>query len=726
MPLEIKCESCAKRYRVDEGFAGKRVKCRDCGAVISVPADTEPDLSAPSSIAIPQDTEGESLSSYAGAYAGAQAPTDRPIAASGRDDGHHDESDRNKSEPLPAGFGAALKMARSRGDVRPFRLLTYPGVKAVDAALPWVMGALCLIPVIWQGINIARATSPAWITFTMFGLTFLLFLAIVVPATTRGLRVASQMLHFELPDSAGRRTLGVFSLPFALAAIFYWQMEGMSGLIFGLALGVLLVGPLLLIVMQLHWVEAVVAWMMGSLFFAGSVAVTAGVLFVVGLVITAATAGNGVKPPPRVIAKTSKPAAITATTEPVVQGPIDVPPTPVTPPVIVPTTEATSPAPDNGGFLGSIPVAPPPPPVVTAPTNHVRPPDPAVPKAEHVSVAPSPIVKTVRELEAFGDIDSLLVNDAAGGAVVALKRSPDADKLVALDLAQGKPSGEVSFKRDIVGSDRYLATPAGDAAIRVASWPKLRVEVLPLGASRQMKALNLNEQNGTPTMLGVGTNEVLLVGWQFNGQYAIEPWNLKTGLAGRGFHVPPLVSGASALSSDGKWVALATKIDNLAQLQLYEVLTGRFRKFPITSLDTKWPLEPAGLAFSPDSSRLAICFERDGGVLVVAWNVATGKQVAEQVYVAGMLPIPMRTSFNGRALDWVGDNTTWLLFGQTLVDATSGAVLGPMGIDRVTAQHVIDAKTIVLEAKLDSGAKRLVELDLNSEAITKIRPAAPK
>ena len=722
MPLEIKCESCQKRYRVDERFAGKKVKCRNCGAIISVQSnnDDEPDLASLSAAGMAHDAEGESISSFVGV-----PHIERPAAAPPRQDDEEESAD--DSEALPAGFGAALKMARSRDGVRRFRLLSYPGVQAVDVAMPWVIGALCLIPVLWQGVNIARAASPAWITFTQFGLTLLLFLVVIVPATTRGLRVAANMLHFELPDSAGWRTLGVYSLPFALAAIFYWQIEGMAGLIFGLAVGVLLVGPLLLVVMQLHWVEAVVAWMMGSLFFAASVAVTAGMLFVTGLIITAATAGGG-SPPPKVIAKApTKPPVVAPTTEPAVQATVDVPPTNDTPPVaVVPSTQPITPPAvvDNtpGGMLGGLPTPPPPPPVTPNP-NDIKPPEPVAPKPEHVAVNPSPIVKTARDLDAIGDIDSLIDNDVAGGAVVAMKHTMEADRLMGVDLAQNKLSGDVSFKRDPQANARYLATPAGDAAIRIATWPKLRLEVLPLSSARQMKALNLNEQNGIPSLLGVGANEMVLVGWQNNGQYAVEPWNLKTGLAGRGFRTPPLFQGATALSADGKTMALATKIEGPAQVQLFEVLSGRVRKFPITSLDTKWPLEPAALTFSPDSSRVAICFERDGGVLVLAWNVATGKQVAEQIYVAGMLPIPQRMGFSGRGLDWL-DNNTWLLFGQTLLDANSGAVLGVTGLDHVTAQHVVDPKTIVLESRVDSGAKRLVELELIPEALNKNRPAA--
>lgn len=702
------------------------------------------------------DDAAESVSSFAGEVSPADVSADDHAGFSGVDfiasSGRVEESNQSA---LPAGFGAALRMARTRGGVRRFRLLAYPGAAAVDAMLPWAIGLACLVPVIWQGANLAHASNPQWVGFTMYGLTLLLFLNLIVPATTHGLRIAAQMLHFQLPPSPGWRILGIYSLPFALAAMFYWQMDGMSGLIFGLVVGALLVAPLLLVVMQLHWVEATVAWMTSVLFFFGSVAVTAGVMFVVGLIITASTAGAPAKPPAKVIVQsTTRPAIINPATEPVAQLPDKVPLNPPMVPTTGPTDVATLPPsppippPDDGGFFGGFPSQPPPvgeppkvpkndPPVpepagnhnplVSEPTTKNNPPVPEpVLKPGQIVVKSSPIVKVVKELNALGDIDALLESDVAGGTAVVLKRTGESDRLVAVDLAKSATGGETTFKSDPQVNGRYVSTPAGDGIVRLASWPKLRAELLPLTPSRVDKAMNLNDVNGTATLLGVATSDVLLIGWQKNEQYAAEPWSLKTGQALRGFRVPTLIPNGTAISSDGKTLAVAAKIDGAAEVFLFDIASGRFRKYPITGLDAKWPLEPVALTFSPDSSRLAICFEHDGGILVSSWIAATGKALPDQTYTPGRLPIPARTAFTGRALDWAGDNTTWLLYGQILLDANSGQVLGVLGIDQTIQQHVIDSKTLVLLAKVNSGANRLVQVELDPAAIAKLRPGPPK
>ncbi len=42
MTIIVRCDECEKRYRVPDDRAGKRVKCRECGAIILVPPPDEP------------------------------------------------------------------------------------------------------------------------------------------------------------------------------------------------------------------------------------------------------------------------------------------------------------------------------------------------------------------------------------------------------------------------------------------------------------------------------------------------------------------------------------------------------------------------------------------------------------------------------------------------------------------------------------------------------------
>ena len=41
MPIDLQCGQCRKRYRVGDALAGKKVKCKACGFVMSVPTEEE-------------------------------------------------------------------------------------------------------------------------------------------------------------------------------------------------------------------------------------------------------------------------------------------------------------------------------------------------------------------------------------------------------------------------------------------------------------------------------------------------------------------------------------------------------------------------------------------------------------------------------------------------------------------------------------------------------------
>ena len=54
MPISFACDQCRKRYTVDETLAGKRVKCKGCGASITIPASV---AKRPAAAAIDDDAD---------------------------------------------------------------------------------------------------------------------------------------------------------------------------------------------------------------------------------------------------------------------------------------------------------------------------------------------------------------------------------------------------------------------------------------------------------------------------------------------------------------------------------------------------------------------------------------------------------------------------------------------------------------------------------------------
>ncbi|MFW6125427.1 MAG: GYF domain-containing protein [Pirellulales bacterium] len=81
--MNIRCSQCEKRFRVGEKFAGKRVKCPNCGGPIRVPAPTETAAGEPAEQASPEDVSPaeaspEDAAGEAAGEAGGTAPEEGP------------------------------------------------------------------------------------------------------------------------------------------------------------------------------------------------------------------------------------------------------------------------------------------------------------------------------------------------------------------------------------------------------------------------------------------------------------------------------------------------------------------------------------------------------------------------------------------------------------------------------------------------------------------------
>jgi ribosomal protein S27E len=79
--LSVSCPSCAKRYAVPDSYAGKKFKCKDCGAVISIPGGEAPAVEPEEPAA---EEEEAPRSSPRRSTAGRRPARRRPAARHGR------------------------------------------------------------------------------------------------------------------------------------------------------------------------------------------------------------------------------------------------------------------------------------------------------------------------------------------------------------------------------------------------------------------------------------------------------------------------------------------------------------------------------------------------------------------------------------------------------------------------------------------------------------------
>ncbi|MEX0774132.1 MAG: HEAT repeat domain-containing protein [Phycisphaeraceae bacterium] len=301
--IRVSCPGCQVKYKVPDEAAGKHVKCRQCGARISIPAGMAsaqgaqvrpmaPSAAAPGG---PGATIDLSLlmsledTTQAGPPEAAQDPWEAMLNApvSGGAGGAGPRAPRPVSpkSAAPAPTGAA----QPRHPVAP--VTSGPRqVRAYNAILDQYL-PIALILVGYGSILLsiyqaeARPNMPTNIKMGILGMVALFvaaYVLVIVPVTSLGPRYTAKLLRFELPDSILFRTHAIFALPFALVAVinmftFNQLLSSMIALLLLMPLAFLLIWGLF----HMKFVEAMVGFVFTGLAFGGSLALLVG-LFVGG------------------------------------------------------------------------------------------------------------------------------------------------------------------------------------------------------------------------------------------------------------------------------------------------------------------------------------------------------------------------------------------------------------------------------------------------------------
>ncbi|MDR3637593.1 MAG: PQQ-binding-like beta-propeller repeat protein [Isosphaeraceae bacterium] len=169
------------------------------------------------------------------------------------------------------------------------------------------------------------------------------------------------------------------------------------------------------------------------------------------------------------------------------------------------------------------------------------------------------------------------------------------------------------------------------------------------------------------------------------GDRLFEVWDLKSQKAQAEIQPRERVAkDGIALSPGRKYLAMTAK----NKLWVYEVATGR--KVGEAEIPKNGPFDVGdngkGLAFSNDGTLLAGLFD-SFGLHVLCWDAATGQVVTQYKY-DDKSGIKAPLGFEGRALDWLADNSGWLLFGAVVVDRQSGQKVFTIPSDTPAADKV--------------------------------------
>lgn len=720
MPITVQCDECGFRYAAPEALLGKRVRCKRCSAVFTV--------------------------AEASAVAGAVNVPDHTDA----DSGALSEMD-DIDAILRGGSGAAGGEPTASPDeiaraVQPF---DFPYSQQVDRFLPLGLLVISLLLIISQTLAQDDLGRP-WLATVRVLLLLGLYAVIVFPITYVGVKHGVRKHGGHMPWSPGWKTFAIFTIAYALSYMLWLAGTNIASLLLGClaGLGVSLTALWLVFRPRLDRGFDPLVW--SGVAFVLAILVAGG--FVAGLNLTtfAITSGsqtahtfaaspilpglpwNPPPPPEDPYAPLPTPAIpgatdqlatpdptlppdgtglqpdapVVSTEDPTVDAPAD--PLAGDPPSVDPTS------PDTTAPVVVDPTSPadpqPPVPPVSDPQDApvaVDPPEPPADTPDRPTLPPGQATTAIQPSELVavnhppveGGFERVIHPLAAGEFVAVIRSVGEDDIIECWRLADWARIGQARFRPDPNAGEQYAISPDGARLARIVSWPSLSIQTWSFKDQRVTEMLELNTENGQPTLLGFVSPTQLLLGWQKGGAHGVELLDLQTRR-----RVVAVLEGVEtlernvALSPDGRFFAVAAVTRDGPAIVVYNMAAlagGRpMRMLPIRMLDPRWGVRPAGLAFSEDGSALAAYFEQDGNGLLLNWTLSTGRENQPYIFPAGS--IPQREDLGGDRVFSYLNRDQWLLYGRDVIDIRTGRLLGSTGIESVLTQRRIAAGMLVV------------------------------
>jgi hypothetical protein len=357
------------------------------------------------------------------------------------------------------------------------------------------------------------------------------------------------------------------------------------------------------------------------------------------------------------------------------------------------------------------------------------------------------VVKDVQDVAMRRGTDGFIRTITPSPFYAVYVQDPAGETIEVYNGADPDPKATATFQADPQHRGNYALSPDGKLLVRLTSWPKLTAVVHSFEKKQDVAKIDLLEANGRPTLVGFATPERFIVRWTQGFKHGIEVFEaLKTGKP-KGIVMPEQFqpsAGNEAVSPDGRLFAVTARVpDRVAAtrrpprggpmgqerlvLLVYE-LFGKPdpRRFPVAGLDPDFRVQAAGIAFSPDNQRVAALFENNRKGFITSWRLRDGKVVSEPV-VPGEVEVPTGPNFNRqRVLDWVAGGRAWLVSGNVLLNADTGAGIGRLAADnKVRGQAVTTDFTVHLPHGDLSGIDGVLAVTLDPSKFPAPASASP-
>jgi predicted Zn finger-like uncharacterized protein len=155
----------------------------------------------------------------------------------------------------------------------------------------------------------------------------------------------------------------------------------------------------------------------------------------------------------------------------------------------------------------------------------------------------------------------------------------------------------------------------------------------------------------------------------------------------------------------------ALVIRSSAKLHVYDLTNGRLMGMAEVPKDGNMTLDPEALAFSPDGKALTGLFGAGFANHVVTWDATTGKLESDHRYEQHD-PFGRSFAYDSQVVEWLPDQSGWLLYDQAIVERKSGQIAWTLPFDKRQgfvegSRRIANLDRAVVVAKGKGGQKAL-------------------
>jgi predicted Zn finger-like uncharacterized protein len=292
-------------------------------------------------------------------------------------------------------------------------------------------------------------------------------------------------------------------------------------------------------------------------------------------------------------------------------------------------------------------------------------PAPVAPAVWNVSVDPAPGGQPLADLPNLA-LPVRLGNDVVfptgPSPFVAIGRNivPN-DSRVLYDLRTGQPVATLGGK--LGGYFKSAVSPDGEYFAGIPSLSLQAVDIWSFKTRQKVGHLDTGITGFIQVMDFAGPGQIVTAGTGNQQKKVFQVWDVKTGqvireIQGSRSYYGPI----AALSPGRRYLALFAR----RAFHVFDLRTGGVSELAIPNADVIGSAQ--GIAFSPDGTLLAVYLRGPGNGRILAVDVAAGRVVVDLTCSQAFNDL----HYQGPALEWLPDNSGWLVKGDTVLDRATG------------------------------------------------------